>query len=63
MEAECTCTRFWLFLLWADELRCLGGFLRSLSLTLADSGGVSEHFPCAARYGTEFLCCLGLAGT
>jgi hypothetical protein len=22
-----------------------------------------EHFPCAARYGTEFLCCLGLAGT
>ncbi len=22
-----------------------------------------EHFPCAARYGTEFLYCLGLAGT
>ena len=22
-----------------------------------------EHFPCAARYGTEFLDCLGLAGT
>jgi hypothetical protein len=22
-----------------------------------------EHFPCAARYGTEFLYCLGWAGT
>jgi hypothetical protein len=22
-----------------------------------------EHFPCAAKYGTEFLYCLGLAGT
>ena len=22
-----------------------------------------EHFPCAARYGTEFLYCVGLAGT
>ena len=22
-----------------------------------------EHFPCAARYGTEFLYYLGLAGT